>query len=277
LTEETIAGYLEGVLEPALKAASEVHLISCDECRHNLTFLMRLLDEEARPDEASELQVITTEWDKRRQAAPRRTRSSWLWTIGGIAAALIIGVISLQLMLRPVAEPASATEVVQLLLSQNRPFEPRMSDQPHLPIVRTRGPGDPGVAYGLLAGEMTRLAASSHEMGRFYLLQRDFQTAIEYLRMAEREPGAPAAMHNDLGVAYLESGGEANIQKAMNEFRHALTLDLSYAPSVFNLAVLFERTGTVAEAEAQWRKFLQIESESPWSAEAKSRLEGRTR
>jgi tetratricopeptide (TPR) repeat protein len=173
--------------------------------------------------------------------------------------------VSVQVLSKGEAEPASASEVVQLLLSQQRPFELQLANQPHLPILRTRGAEDPGVSYGLLAGELTRLSADSHQMGRFYLIQKDFQRAINYLELAEKEIGASPEIHNDLGVAYLEGGGESRLQKAAQEFQHALEKDPSFAPAVFNLAVFHERTGAMGEAEAHWRRYLQLDTNSAWS------------
>lgn len=277
ITEETIAEYLEGVLDPAVKAGSEAHLISCDDCRGRLAFFMRVLNEEVTSEEAAALQAITSQWDKRKTKLPLRTgtRSNWFWAIAAVAAGLIIGVASL--MLNRSTDAQSASEVVQLLLAQNRPFEPRLAGEPYLPIVRTRGAENPGVAYELLAGEMTRLSANSHEMGRFYLLQKDFDHAIRYLEMAEREVGARAEVHSDLGVAYLESGDSTRVQKASVEFRHALDMDPSAAPAAFNLAVFYERQGEAQQAESQWKRYLELDSESPWAKEARSRLQGLSR
>jgi tetratricopeptide (TPR) repeat protein len=237
---------------------------------------MRLLDEDVNPQEAEELQQITAQWGKRpNQTLPHSAKPYRRWTLvfAGAAASLLAGVLVFNFALDWTADPDSATEVVQLLLAQSRPFEARLSDQPHLPIVRTRGV-ESGVAYGLLAREMTRLSANTHEMGRFYLLQKDFERAINYLAMAEQEAGTPAAVHNDLGVAFLESGVEEGVRKAGGEFRHALELDESYAPAVFNLALLNERTGAIAQAETHWRRFLELETGTPWAAEARARLAG---
>jgi tetratricopeptide (TPR) repeat protein len=148
-----------------------------------------------------------------------------------------------------------------------------MSNEPHLPILRTRGTDDPGVSYGLLAGELSRLSADSHQMGRFYLVQKDFKRAIDYLELAEKEVGANAEIHNDLGVAYLEGSGEAGLQKAGQEFRHALQANPSFAPAAFNLAMLYERMGAASDAEAQWKRYLQVDSNSAWSVEARTRLQ----
>lgn len=278
LAEDTLLEYLEGGLDPAIKAASEVHLVACEECRQRLGFFMRLLDEEISQDEASAIQAITNQWDgrKAKNKLPRKTGTlrGWFFTFGAIAAALLIGTITARLVLDQAIEPKSAAEVVQLLLSQKRPFEPRLANQPHMPIVRTRGSEDPGVAYGLLAGEMTRLSADTHQMGRFYLLQKDFNKAIAYLQMAEQEVGAKANVHNDLGVAYLEGGGEARMQKAAQEFRHALDSDPAFAPAVFNLALYYERINETAQAVSQWKRYLELDKDSPWAGEAQIRLKG---
>lgn len=278
LTDETLTEYLEGGLDPAIKAASEVHLLACNECRNNLAFFMRVLEQEVDEQEAIALQAVTAEWEKKKRGSkvPRKTGTfpSFLIAFAAVAAVLLIGVLSVRFMMQRSAEPKSASEVVQLLLAQNRPFESRMASEPHLPIVRTRGVEDSGVSYGLLAGEMTRLSANSHEMGRFYLLQKDFDRAISYLEIAEREVGAGAAVHNDLGVAYFESGNAARADKAGQEFQHALENDRTFAPAAFNLAVFYEHVNETAQAAAQWKRYLELDSKSDWAGEARGRLQG---
>jgi tetratricopeptide (TPR) repeat protein len=281
ITEETLTEYLEGGLDPAIKAASEVHLIACDDCRGRLAFFMRILSGDMTAEESGTLEVVTDQWNKKkpkeRVLRPSGTFGARLLSLVGVAAVVLIGVISITLLSNRSAEPQSATEVVQLLLSQHRPFESRMANEPHLPIFRTRGSEDSGIAYGLLAGEMTRLSADSHQMGRFYLLQKDFNRAILYLEMAEREVGARPDVHNDLGVAYLESGDSSRAEKAAAEFRHALKMDPEAAAAAFNLAMFYERTGAPAQAEAQWKRYLELDAKTPWAGEARSRLEGLSR
>ena len=280
LLEETLTDYLEGGLDPAIKAASEVHLVSCDDCRLRLGFYMRVLDSEMNREEAAAIQTFTAEWDKKRKdRIPRRTGTWKNWFLSGaaVAAVLVLTFISVRFVAQSFAEPESASEVVGLLLSQQRPFELQMSNEPHLPILRTRGTDDPGVSYGLLAGELTRLSADSYQMGRFYLVQKDFRRAIDYLELAEKEVGAKPEIHNDLGVAYLEGGGESRLQKAAQEFRHALQANPSFAPAVFNLAIFYERTGAIQDAEAQWQRYLQLDSTSSWSVEGRTRFQNLTR
>jgi tetratricopeptide (TPR) repeat protein len=275
LTEDTLTDYLEGGLDPAIKAASEVHLLGCDPCRSKLGFYMRLLSEEITADETAMIESFTAEWEKQGKQRIVRRGGSWKkWFMSGaVAASLMMAVISGRLVMDRLSDPDSASDVVQLLLKQQRPFELQMSNEPHLPILRTRGTDDPGVSYGLLAGELSRLSADSHQMGRFYLVQKDFKRAIDYLELAEKEVGANAEIHNDLGVAYLEGSGEAGLQKAGQEFRHALQANPSFAPAAFNLAMLYERMGAASDAEAQWKRYLQVDSNSAWSVEARTRLQ----
>ena len=280
LTEETLTEYLEGGMDPAIKAASEVHLIACDNCRSELGYFMRVLEEDIQAEETRNLQAINSEWDKHKDKMPRRTGTypKWLFGLVAVAAVLIIGVISIRSVMYRQAEPQSASEIVQLLLTQHRPFESRMANEPHIPILQTRGVAeDPGVAYGLLAGEMTKRSADSHQMGRFYLLQKDFAHAIPYLDIAEREVGAGAEVHNDLGVALLESGDSTRLSSAGQEFRHALLLDPQFAPAVFNQALFYERMNQPEQAAVQWRRYLELDSKSEWAKEAQARLQGLSR
>jgi tetratricopeptide (TPR) repeat protein len=275
LTEETLTDYLEGALDPAVKAGSEAHLVACDSCRIRLAYFMRLLNQDVEPEESAALAIIQEEWTKRhRDRRLPNQRGDWRrWKIasGGVAAALLIALGS-RVAIDRIGEPRSANEVLQLLLAENRPFEARISGQPYRPFTATRGPADAGStpSSALLAGQMMRLSATAYEMGQFHLLHKDFVKAIGYLEAAERERDATAGMHNDLGVAYMESG---NLQKAVVEFRHALAEEPYFAPAVFNLAVLFERMGRTDQAQSQWNDYLGLDSNSGWLAEAKSKLE----
>jgi len=245
-----------------------------------MAFFMRVLQPEVTPREAAALNAITAEWDKTREKTrvpAQRFIFSRLFAFAAIAATIVAGVVGVSVIRQRSAEPKSANEFVQLLLGQERPFESRIADEPHRPIVNTRGIDQPGVSYNVLAAEMTRLSANSHEMGSFYLVQKDFGRAISYLEIAAMEIGAGAAVHNDLGVAYMESGNQSQLEKARTEFLHALHQDESFAPAAFNLALFYEHTNVTAQAEAQWKRYLEIDSKSEWATEARGRLQGLSR
>jgi hypothetical protein len=278
LAEDILVEYLEGSLDPAIKAASEVHLIECDECRSRLGYFMKMMKHDVSAEEAASVQAITEQWDTGKRKLPRRTGTfpNWLLIFVAVAAVLVMVVAAVIVVTGRRSEPKSASEVVHLLLAQERPFEAELADQPYRPIIRTRGAEDPAGAYGPVAGELTKLSADSHQMGRFYLLQKDFGRAIPYLEVAEREVGAGSATHNDLGVAYLESGG-SRLESAGVEFKHALEQDPAFLPAIFNLALFYERTKSPEQAAAEWRRYLQLDSNSDWGKEARSRLQGLSR
>jgi tetratricopeptide (TPR) repeat protein len=238
-----------------------------------MAFFMHVLQPEVDPQEAQALKGISAEWEKRKESnKPSRPRVSGLFMAIAAAIIVLVGVSSLWIVMQQWTEPESAEEVVGLLLEKDRPFEARISGQPHRSIEQTRGPGDE-VSYNLLAGEMTRLSANSHEMGRFHLLEKDFSKAISYLEIAEQEVGAGADVHNDLGVAYLENGSGSQYAKAETEFLHALQHDRSFAAAAFNLALFYERTNATALAQAQWKRYLELDSTSDWAMEAEERLQ----
>jgi tetratricopeptide (TPR) repeat protein len=276
LTEETLTEYLEGALDPAVKAVTEVHLVSCDDCREQLGCFMHLLREAVAPEEEAALETISVQWDQTRRdqkmARGTGTFPPWFLALVGVAAVVLIGFVSVYFMERR-NEPKSAGELVHLLLSKERPFESQMSNEPYLHIVRTRSAETPGINYRLLAGEMTEMSAGTSEMGRFYLLQKDFGRATPYLELAARESSATAAVHNDLGVAYLEAGDPVKMEKAGSEFRQALLRDPRFSPAIFNLALFYERTNATEEAVAEWKRYLELDPDRAWASEARTRIE----
>jgi tetratricopeptide (TPR) repeat protein len=126
---------------------------------------------------------------------------------------------------------------------------------------------------------MERQRASDYLTGVIYLLGRDFDQAIQYLERAVRQVPEEAAIHNDLGVAYLEKGGrtledrEQNLERAQAEFELSLSLDESFAPAVYNSALLYERTGRLGRSDNFSRRYLGMDSESDWAIEIRTRLE----
>ncbi len=275
--DERLTGYLEGGLDPAIRVITEAHLVACDRCRVRLAFFVRLLKQEMKPEETAAVQGIQEAWirsqnDRRIQGNRLSGYRKLKIASGGAVAAILIAVGARAVMDYRV-EPRSANEVIHLLLTQSRPFEARMSDQTYLVYNLTRGASDPGVTFGLLAGQMNRLGATTFEMGQFNLLQKDFANAIKYLELAAQESGATPAAYNDLGVAYMESGDPDNRSKAVGEFRRALAAKPDYLPAAFNLATLYQRMGRTEEAETQWKQYLGRESDRAWKDEAKTKLE----
>jgi tetratricopeptide (TPR) repeat protein len=276
LADEILTDYLAGGLDPAIKIAAESHLIACDICRMKLAFFMRLLRDGVDEQEQVAIRAIEERGQSnrdRRLPSWRRSRRKFMMASSGVAAALLVTA-GAWFTIDHTGEPRTASEVIHLILQKNRPFEARISGQPFLPYSFTRGESEATNSYSLLAGQMNRLAATTYEMGQFYLLQKDFTNAIMYLELASREPGATAEAHNDLGVAYMESGIGADEVKAIAEFRRALASKPDFLPAAFNLAIVYERLGKTDQAEAQWNQYMRLEPNGSWKDEAKAKLEG---
>ncbi|HEX4999587.1 MAG TPA: hypothetical protein VFY29_15270 [Terriglobia bacterium] len=277
LSDALLTGYLEGGLAPAVKAASEVHLVACDRCRASLAMLMRMLKHGGLPASPAEEAEIDAIVDFRRRkhpvAAGRPSLLKKLLPIAGIAASLLLGWI----FWRSGGEsgvPRSAEAVVQLLMDQKRIFEPRMSGQSYKPMERTRAPQG-GLDFDLVRRQMEEFRAEPYYWGKFYLLKQDpgeGERAIEFLKKAADDPEASASVHNDLGVAYLMFGGDAGLSLAGKEFQDALKKDRDFEPAVFNLALFYERSREPQRAETEWRRYLQLDPQSGWADEARAKL-----
>lgn len=72
-----------------------------------------------------------------------------------------------------------------------------------------------------------------------------------------------------LGCVLVETG---QIELAVAAFRGALSLYEDYADVHYNLARVLDDTGREVESKHHWQRFLQLSPDSPWAAEARSRI-----
>ncbi len=212
LSDESSTDYLEGRLDSVVRIAFESHLVVCDKCRDNLAMFMRILREDVRPEEDVPLQQLSDPVVGAEAAAGPRVEAlnpeRWrrVYAFGGLAALFLMAFFAGEFLFGP--RPSVALQAADALLARDRPFEPRVVGQPYMPIREiTRSAEDPVVPDGL-AAEMTESSAASYEIGRYYLLKKEYAKAIKHLKTAVADPkGVPPRVHNDLGVAYLQSGG----------------------------------------------------------------------
>lgn len=237
--------------------------------------MVRLLDENVSADELAILDRVEANRRQpgRVQALPVRSngqRTWWALPIWKLAAACIITIMIVTAAWTFL--PRGSSQQGAGGPTSERTLEARLSDAPYEKFTHTRAgsaPGNPATGNDDLA----RLGADDREIGRYYLRRHDFDNASRHLENAERKQPRSIDVCNDLGVAYLESGSDATLQKAAKEFRDALNLDPQYAPALFNLAVTYERMGNFADAERQLRRYIEIDPDSGWAKEVQSKLE----
>jgi CHAT domain-containing protein len=169
-----------------------------------------------------------------------------------------------------------------------RTVDARVSGFGYAPILRGEDRVD-SVQRDLAMSLLTRAAVdrpdavSQHALGQYYLTQRQFDKAGELLQASLINDPKSAKTQNDLGVASLELGkqAEANNQSGValkhyadsqQHLKKALELDNSVLEARFNLALVLEKMGLPDAAVESWRQYLQQDSTSPWANEARQNL-----
>jgi tetratricopeptide (TPR) repeat protein len=270
LSDEILTDYLEGALSPVARKACEAHLITCDPCRENLALFMRVLREDLTPKEEAALQKLTEICEPRSLHVVPAESSRRPKRLGYAVAGSVVAVILAFSAGYFLQSTRPTSEITQALLAQVRPFEPRISGQPYRVAEEvTRGPDD-AKKLGALAAEVGQ-RAQAYEMGQFFLIQKQYADAIKNLQSAAKDKSAPADVHNDLGVAYLQNG-EETFGLAETEFKAALAQDPKHASAVFNLSILYEREGLTGQAETWWRRYLEMDRDSGWAQEIKRKM-----
>jgi tetratricopeptide (TPR) repeat protein len=123
---------------------------------------------------------------------------------------------------------------------------------------------------------------SHHALGRLYLMEKDFDKAIEEYKIALNVDEHNPKIHNDLGAAFLEkakaeaeSGTGHSKEMMLESLKHlnrAIELDNSLAEAFFNRGLLYKEMGEAELAIADWNKYLDKDSESKWSEEIKNKI-----
>lgn len=176
-----------------------------------------------------------------------------------------------------------------------RPVEARISKLTYAPY-QTRG-NEPTTVNTFELNRAERLlsdavkarhdAGSYHGLGKFYLLQKDPDKAIEYLEQARKADANNPQIYADLGAAYLEKGkgelakertaanagkGLEDLGRSLEYLKQALELKPDLLEALFNRALLHQQQGLYGQAEADWHSYLEKDPGSSWANEAQQRL-----
>jgi CHAT domain-containing protein len=181
---------------------------------------------------------------------------------------------------------------------QERPVEARISNFDYAPFIATRG-NEPERVNALERSRAERLlldavkdhpgADSYHALGKFYLLQKDADKAIEYFEQARKADPNDAQIYADLGAAYLEKGkreldtardgagasggkGLEYLGRSLEYLRQALEHNPNLLEALFNLALVHQYQGLDRQAETDWRAYLEKDPSSQWAVDAQQRL-----
>lgn len=211
-----------------------------------------------------------------------------------LVALLLVACLAASRFRVPDRELAQVRAGIEALLRTDRYFGPRLSaggdylscsdakEAIGLACRPAPSPGSPHFATAVrlvqkLSAETPRRAAEAHHLtGLALLLAGDAEAASEELLVALGIEPTNEEIASDLVAAHLIRFESTEDPRALlDAFRSAGDFhpgETSYAPLLFNWALMLERTGLLAEAEATWNRYLSTETDSGWREEASARL-----
>jgi CHAT domain-containing protein len=266
---EIMSAFVDGTLAPHELADVTNHLRDCAECRFVAAESARFGAEEAPAIELS--------------ATPKR----WLLAL---AAAVAIAVIATPLFIVIQRALSPVTRLIAAAPREHRYVEARISGfrwarlQAPARGTATVDPAD--LQFDGAAGKVLDSVAqkndrrSQHARGVAFLVIGRYDEAISALRRAA-EGSNDAQAWSDLAAARLAAaaakGRASEVPDAVADAQEALKIDPRFAEAHFNLALALERLGTTDRALAEWRRYLEIDSSTAWSSEAREHVRALSR
>jgi CHAT domain-containing protein/tetratricopeptide (TPR) repeat protein len=284
LDTEMIAAYIDGRSGTAsTREQVESHLSDCEDCYELFTETVRA------KTELSGAGVV-----EQKPATRHDVRSSagrWALVAGGALAAAA----ALWLAVAPPAalvrwwKPGSRPELAAVVaaVGEHRTVEGRLTGgfawgPAPAPMRAGAGPSaeipDLQIATGHLMREADRrrTPTSLAAVGTARLAAGQIGEAIKSLEEAVALDPAAAYAWSDLSAAYLARSAfpasAADVPRALEASDRALALQPGLIEAQFNRALALDRLGLRDRAIEAWRQYLTSDPDSPWTAEARSRL-----
>jgi tetratricopeptide (TPR) repeat protein len=123
------------------------------------------------------------------------------------------------------------------------------------------------------AVEGSHSAEALRSLGIAHLALGDVPQAIAALEEAAAIAPTSVATRIDLSAAFLERWRSAqrsiDLVRVLEQTAAALSLDSDSPHALFNQALALEKLGLHNRADREWQTYLQLDSDSPWAAEAR--------
>jgi CHAT domain-containing protein len=295
--DELTDQYLDGALTDRERERFENHFLSTPERRQKLNFAR------AMKRYISTATTTSSSVEEPESAGKKYPSLSWLAASSSSrlrVAASVVLVLGLGLVLwwafffRSGPDINEGLDALTAVYRDRRPLEARISGFNYAPFVRTRG-GEPTPADYVSRDRAERLLldavsddpgpASRHALGKFYLVERRFDQAIDQFEQALRGDPANAHIHSDLGAALLEKAraqrgnresgaqGLVDLGRSLDHLNRAFELDDSLLEPLFNRALCYQLMMLPRQARDDWRRYLERDPNSRWADEARRNLE----
>ena len=273
-----LAAFLAGRLADGRAAEVRAHLADCEDCYEVVTEAAVFEEEEGA---ARSIPVPAPRAGK--VLAHRTPRRGGPWVRrAAIAAALVVAAGSAAWWWQARRD---GVEALYAAASDPRPGTVRLSGAPYQepePVLRGGAEGTPRWKL-LAAAERVREQAAAkpsarnlHAAGIAHLLLGETEAAVEQLARARRTDPANGRIASDLGAALIHRGLAADRSEDIAAGLDVLLAKADAAVTVldrFNRALAHDRLGLRAEAIAEWERYLELDRDSGWAAEARERLE----
>lgn len=251
-TDETLALFADGQLDPETRNTVLAHLETCNDCMRAVLAANAHLAEE------------------------QETGSRW-W-MGAVAAALIIAAVIAFPMLQRRSDPLRP--LVATAPVSERIVEPRLSGgfawAPYRgPMRATETTTDPAQmkVAGAAADAVERVdtdhsAKAERAAGVALMLVGRPDAAAPHLRTAGAWSDLAAAEYAEA----LRTGRASNLPAALDAADRAIAADPRAPEALFNRALILQHLGRTEDARAAWRRYLEADARSPWADEARAHL-----
>ncbi len=276
------------------------HAAQCDHCGPLLRDAVKLLTDEATPEEEKELAELESARgegqkkmaDRLRKNQPVNERRSWwkslaMWPRPAFAfAGLAVAVLAAWFGVRAL-RPPTVEQLLARAYTEHRTMEVRIADARYAPVRVERGPG------GSNLEKSPSLLKAEYEIGenlplhpndpawleakaRADLLDGNYDAAVKSLQQAlETDPDSPQLL-TDLGSAFYlraeSTDRPTDYGNAIESLGKALAKSPDDQVALFNRALACERMFLYTQAIDDWQHYLRLDPQGGWAEEARKRL-----
>jgi CHAT domain-containing protein len=292
--EQLIDDYLTGDLSTDEAAMFEKNFLVTEE-RRQKTRLGKTLRTYAKKASAVPVKAVASPvtWNWRQWFSPLLLQRA------AVAAMIVIAAVGIWCLFFYRSDVDKGLLALKNAYREQRPLEARLAGQGYASFPTSRG-GEPVRVDSLELSRAERYlldavrdnpnSRSYHALGKFYLLRRQFDQAIQQLEQALKGDPGNASIYADLGATLLEKGklsldegraspttpesgkGMEELSRSVVNLNKALELDNTLLEPLFNRALAEQSLKLYQEAETTWQEYLKRDSSSSWAGEARHNL-----
>ncbi len=302
--EDVLQEVAAGIGSEELALQTMQHVARCSDCARTLRRYIREFSDEQSPENAvvlKQLESSSPEWQKRlvREAIGGKKRFPWLKLVP-VMTALAVAILALvqgpvllsEFKLKQAQKQAAAafaerrTTEMRLTAVDHAPYRP-------FPIVlgaeNGRGIDEVPTSLHDASGAANKHLLASNADPRWLQIQGRallWEATPSSLEKAEKdfEKARAAGLESpsleiDLAASYFERDSKSehpNLQRTLNLLSEVLSKPNlnpdDRASALYNLAIAYEKTQAWDLAVATWEKYLQADSSSSWTEEARQHL-----